>query len=386
MSPDTSGSGTGAPTVTTTYQYNCRNGNGTTNRSVTVTVLPVVPPAATVSSFAAAPTSITSGGSSTLTWSSSNATSCTSGNFATGGLTSGSVSVSPTTTTTYSMSCTGAGGPSAMSYATVTVTGTKDLVASAITPTTATVGTSVNISATIANNGTASTGTSFTNNFQRATSAAGAGATSIGTFVSGIPSGFPAGYSEPNAQVSHTFPSAGTWYVRACADSTGAITESNESNNCSAWTAVTVSAPAAPNLTAGSVTPTSVTVGTPVTLSSTITNDGAVTTGAGFTNLFQRATDASGTGSTDIGTHASAVLASSGSNAATLSYTFPSAATWYVRACADKNSAAGTGTITETSEADNCSAWTAVTATGPTAPNLTAGAVTPTVATLGTAV
>jgi hypothetical protein len=45
---------------------------------------------------------------------------------------------------------------------------------------------------------------------------------------------------------SYTFSSAGTYYVRACADKTnsassGSITESNESNNCSgSWSSVTV--------------------------------------------------------------------------------------------------------------------------------------------------
>src|ERR1019366_935984 len=61
-------------------------------------------------SLSASPTSITSGQSSTLTWSSTNATSCTGTGFSTGGATSGSASVSPTVTTTYSVSCTGSSG------------------------------------------------------------------------------------------------------------------------------------------------------------------------------------------------------------------------------------------------------------------------------------
>ena len=56
------------------------------------------------------PTSIAQGQSSTLTWSSNNATSCTGNNFSASGATSGSVSVSPSSSTTYSASCTGAGG------------------------------------------------------------------------------------------------------------------------------------------------------------------------------------------------------------------------------------------------------------------------------------
>jgi len=72
----------------------------------------------------ASPTSIASGGNSTLTWTSMNATSCTaSGGWTGTEATSGIQSVSPTVTTTYSLTCTGAGGTSSPAGATVTVTG-----------------------------------------------------------------------------------------------------------------------------------------------------------------------------------------------------------------------------------------------------------------------
>jgi hypothetical protein len=74
-------------------------------------------PTATLS---ANPTTITSGQSSTLAWSSTNATSCTGTNF-TASATAGTVTVSPTVTTTYGVTCTGTGG-SANASATVTVT------------------------------------------------------------------------------------------------------------------------------------------------------------------------------------------------------------------------------------------------------------------------
>jgi hypothetical protein len=77
-------------------------------------------PTATLS---ANPTSIPSGQSSTLTWGSTNATSCTGTNFSTGNAVSGSVTVTPLTTTTYSLGCTGAVG-SASASATVTVSDT----------------------------------------------------------------------------------------------------------------------------------------------------------------------------------------------------------------------------------------------------------------------
>jgi hypothetical protein len=77
----------------------------------------VMAPTATLSGN---PTPIPSGQSSTLTWGSTNATSCTGTNFSTGNAVSGSVTVTPLTTTTYSVSCTGAVG-SASGSATVTV-------------------------------------------------------------------------------------------------------------------------------------------------------------------------------------------------------------------------------------------------------------------------
>jgi hypothetical protein len=85
--------------------------------SAAVTVAPNAP----TSSFSANPVSILAGASSTLSWSSTNASSCTGGGFNTGGATSGSATVSPGTTTNYSVSCTGAGGTST-SNATVSVT------------------------------------------------------------------------------------------------------------------------------------------------------------------------------------------------------------------------------------------------------------------------
>jgi hypothetical protein len=62
---------------------------------------PPVPPTVTLS---VNPTTITVGQSATLTWSATNASSCTGTNF-TGSGTSGSTSVSPTVTTMYSITC-----------------------------------------------------------------------------------------------------------------------------------------------------------------------------------------------------------------------------------------------------------------------------------------
>jgi hypothetical protein len=79
-------------------------------------------PCATLS---ASPTTIVSGETSTLTWSSTNSTSCTaSGGWTGTEATSGSLSVSPTTTTTYTLTCVGTGATSSPASATVTISPT----------------------------------------------------------------------------------------------------------------------------------------------------------------------------------------------------------------------------------------------------------------------
>ncbi|MES2135410.1 MAG: hypothetical protein V4449_04175 [Patescibacteria group bacterium] len=66
------------------------------------------------------PSAIDTGGSSLLSWSSSNATSCTGTNFSTGGASGGTVTVSPAGTTLYSVTCTD-GSQTATASATLTV-------------------------------------------------------------------------------------------------------------------------------------------------------------------------------------------------------------------------------------------------------------------------
>jgi hypothetical protein len=82
-------------------------------------------------SLTANPTSINAGQSSTLTWSSAGATSCTGTNFNPSG-TSGLATVSPSTTTTYGITCTGAGG-SASAQATVSVGPASDQISVSVT-------------------------------------------------------------------------------------------------------------------------------------------------------------------------------------------------------------------------------------------------------------
>lgn len=95
--------------------------------SYTLTGLTTIATPAPTVSLTANPTSVTAGASSTLTWSSTNATSCTaSGGWSGTKATSGSASTGAiNTSTSYNLSCTGDGGTASATPVTVTV-GTAD--------------------------------------------------------------------------------------------------------------------------------------------------------------------------------------------------------------------------------------------------------------------
>jgi hypothetical protein len=91
-----------------TYSITCSGSGGSIGTQVTITTQH----GAGVQLYVN-PSSIQTGNSASLAWSSQYATSCTGTNFSTGGATSGNVSVSPTQTTTYSVTCTGNQGSTA---------------------------------------------------------------------------------------------------------------------------------------------------------------------------------------------------------------------------------------------------------------------------------
>ena len=109
-------------TATTSYTLSCTGAGGTATQTVTVNVTPVTPPPTLA--LSASPTAILQGNSSTLTWSSSNATSCAAtGDWTGTKATSASEStgtLNSVRTYSYTLSCTGAGG-STSSTATVAV-------------------------------------------------------------------------------------------------------------------------------------------------------------------------------------------------------------------------------------------------------------------------
>lgn len=138
---------TGPYNQTTKWKFDCENGWGKGSGETDLIVCPAdrptwqpVVPASMFGSFdpnvgtcvnnnpvptasiSSNPATIVSGSSSTLSWTSSNATSCTAlGGFSTSDRASGTAVVSPTVTTSYGVTCSGANGTSAPAYTTVTV-------------------------------------------------------------------------------------------------------------------------------------------------------------------------------------------------------------------------------------------------------------------------
>jgi hypothetical protein len=118
-SEPTSGTLVVSPTATSTYTLTCTSPTGTsTPVSATITVNPPAPAV----SITANTGSIVSGGSTTLTWSSTYATSClASGSWSGSEPTSGTLAVSPTVTSTYTITCSNSTGNSPASSTTVAV-------------------------------------------------------------------------------------------------------------------------------------------------------------------------------------------------------------------------------------------------------------------------
>lgn len=110
---------TATATTTTTYTLTATGPGGTSTATTAVTVNPA---AAHITTFAASPTAIIAGNSTSLAWTGiTNATSCTIDNgVGTVACANGNVSVSPTSNTTYTLTANSAGG-NATATAVVTV-------------------------------------------------------------------------------------------------------------------------------------------------------------------------------------------------------------------------------------------------------------------------
>jgi len=143
-------------------------------------------------------------------------------------------------------------------YGGFTCSGAADLTAGSVTPTSATAGTAVSLSATASNIGNAGSG-SFPLLFQVSET----GALTNSSYLAGIASG-----GTGSGSASYTFPSAGSYSVRACANYntawTAIVTETDYGNNCGPWTTVNVAAAQVPAVSC-TVSPSSVPSGGSVT-------------------------------------------------------------------------------------------------------------------------
>jgi YVTN family beta-propeller protein len=135
-----------SPIATTTYSITAKNSSGSTTAKTTVTVK-VAPPTV---SFSAAPTTIQAGQSSTLSWTTTNATSASINQGIGTVALNGTKAVTPTSTKTYTITVKGAGG-AVTAQATVTVTAALPVVTFGASPATIQLGESSILTWTTAN-------------------------------------------------------------------------------------------------------------------------------------------------------------------------------------------------------------------------------------------
>lgn len=269
----TSGSVPVSPSATTQYTINCTGGAGPASDTETVTVTGQVPnPPTNLSSQCSA-----DGTSVTLSWGQSagatgyyvrvddptnNAPTCTDGWFCSNppdrandnyAGTSITYQITPNRSYNWWVHAANASGISNPTNAGFNCPGNQatDLVPAGISPTTASRGVATTITATISNTGAAAPAS---NVYVRVPG----GKTPIYQGYPALPA-IPAGTSRQVTFLA-TFPSAGSYPVEICADWYGAVTESNEGNNCATYT---VDVPETPisNSVSCDVTPRTLTTG-----------------------------------------------------------------------------------------------------------------------------
>lgn len=179
--------------------------------------------------------------------------------------------------------------------------------------------------------------------------------------------GTPYSEYDMNTYGNHTdYPTVTKTYSVTCRKFVSGDQNGNVYTTSSASVTVNVTPATNVDLTAAAPAPTTFTGGVQATVTSIISNVGIEPTPSGFTNLLQVAVSADVQSlPIDYATFARGTAVPASSNfTASFSFTpsaVSSAQTWYLRTCADKSSAANTGQINESAEANNCSPWTAVT-------------------------
>lgn len=181
-------------------------------------------PVASVS-LTAYPDSVPTASHSTdLSWAAENVDSCTSSGFSTGSAFYGSLSLVPGSTQTYTITCTSSLGTVSDSI-TVSVTPKPDFISGNVGSVSATVGNPVTLSAMIGNVGNADSVSPFYYAFTLN------GPTPV--YVAGYRDASLAAGANMIASEEVTFAIPGTYSAVVCADTTNAINETSETNNCS---------------------------------------------------------------------------------------------------------------------------------------------------------
>ena len=244
------------------------------------------------------------------------------------------------------------------SAVTVGVAGAPDLVVESpsVSDGSPDVGAAFTLSATVRNQGTASSAATTLRYYRSTDAAITTGDTQVGTDAVGALSAS----ATSDESIDLTAPSSpGTYYYGACVESvTG---ESNITNNCSSAVTVTVGAATAPDLVveSPSVSDSSPDAGASFTLSATVRNRGDGSS-ATTTLRYYRSTDAAiSSTDTEVGTDAVGALSASGTSDESIDLTAPaSPGTYYYGACV--NSVTG-----ESDTSNNCSSAVTVTIRAP---------------------
>ena len=246
---------------------------------------------------------------------------------------------------------------------TVGVAGAPDLVVGSpsVSDGSPDAGASFTLSATVRNQGTASSAATTLRYYRSTDAAITTGDTQVGTDA--VRALSASGTSDEAIRLTAPA-SAGTYYYGACVESvTG---ESNTTNNCSSAVTVTVGAAGAPDLVveSASVSDSSPAAGASFTLSATVRNQGDGSSAA-TTLRYYRSTDAAiTTGDTQVGTDAVRALSASSTSDEWISLTAPAGAgTYYYGACVESV----TG---ESNTSNNCSSAVTVTVGAAGAPDL----------------
>ncbi len=401
--------------LTTAYTYN----TGAINADCTVTSAFVfVSAPAPVTTLNASPTTVSSGGSSTLTWSASNTpTSCTASAVPANGQWTGSKTPASggsqsitglTTTTTFSLYCNNASGQSNTATATVTVSGPVTYIATPSagsggtmnpssgvnvnagnsTSFTVTPNSGYRISSVSGCNGTAYNNPSaLTTAYTYNTGAINADCTVTSAFVltggglpsvnlTATPSTINSGdtvtlnWTSSNATACNasSSPANGQWLgsvplngplsvTGVTQNTTFTVTCSSGGNNAVSNSSVTVSGTPQAELTASTPTPGTATATVSQVFTSTVYNNGDLSTGNAFDNRARWATGSNGTGTVStISITSTPALTALNQRDVTFAHTFPSAGTFSVSLCVDHNTA-----VSEFDENNNCSPWRNVT-------------------------